>query len=244
MGQGLEGLPAVPASENEAHAIQDAVAVRLGEAVGGYKASLPVGGSPRRALIFARTIRASPASLVAAEFPHLAAEAEIAFRFTGDLPRREAPYSREEVAEAVKALPAIEVVSSRFRDPAARHPLENLADGMLNGALILGAEVPAWSGRDLADIRVTLTVNDAVVLQRRGGHPTGDPLGVAVALVEMMRQHGGVAAGQVVATGSWTGMRSLAVGDRYAVEFDDAHRVEATVRGDGADTGAALKAGA
>ena len=223
-----EGLPAIPTSEDEAHAIQDGIAARLGEEVGGYKASLPAGERPRRALIYARTIRPSPASLVAADYRHLAAEAEIAFRFLRDLPRREVRYTREEVADAGAALPAIEVVSSRFRDPAGRHPLERLADRMLNGALVVGVEVPAWSGRDLADLPVTVRVNGAVVVQRRGGHPTGDPLGVAVALVELMRDRGGVKADQVVATGSWTGMLSLAPGDRCAVAFDEVHRVEAT----------------
>lgn len=226
-GGWIEALPAVPTSEDEAHAIQDGVAVRLGEEVGGYRASLPVGERPRRGLIYRRMIHPSPASLVAAEFPHLAAEAEIAFRFLRDLPRGDTLYTREEVAEAVAALPVIEVVSSRFRDPHGRHPVERLADRMLNGALVVGAEVPAWSGRGLADLRVTLRIDGAIVVQRRGGHPTHNPLGVAVALVEMMRDRGGVKAGQLVATGSWTGMRSLSPGDRCVVAFDEVHRVEA-----------------
>ncbi len=143
-------------------------------------------------------------------------EGEIAFRFRRDLPARADPYTREEVADAVDALAAIEVVSSRFQDHTARSTLEKLADCISNASFVPGDTMRDWRGLDIAKLRVTLTVNGAVVLDQVGGHPSGDPLGVAVALVNML----GVRAGQYVTCGSCTGLRFLKPGDRCAVRFE------------------------
>ncbi len=230
-GTALEALPAVPASVAEAHVIQDRVAARLGEVVGAFKATTPPGAEPTRGLIYASMIRPSPARIAPAEVPQLGVEGEIAFRFTRDLPARGTPYTREEVAASLVALPAIEVVSGRHRDPRARPPLEQLADRAANGAFVPGAEIADWSHLDMRSLRVTLFVNDEVVLEREGGHPTGDPLHVAVALVNMMRDTTGVKAGQWVTAGSWTGLRYLEPGDRCAVEFATLGRAELVFAG-------------
>jgi 2-keto-4-pentenoate hydratase len=219
-GTPIEALPAVPSSVADAHAIQDRVTALLGETVGAFKASAPLGAEPTRGLTFVRMIRPSPARMSPAEVPHLGVEGEIAFRFTRDLPARNELYTREDVAGAVAALPAIEVVSGRLRDPRTRPALEQLADSMAFGALVPGAEMPDWSQLDLPRLRVTLSVNGEPVLQRQGGHPIDDPLGVALALANMMRQSHGVKSGQLVTTGSWTGLRFLKPGDRCAVQFE------------------------
>jgi 2-keto-4-pentenoate hydratase len=224
-GTQLEALPVTPESVAEAHAIQDRVVALSGKPVGAFKATAPLDGEPTRGAIYAHMIRPSPARLPPAEVPHLGVEGEIAFRFTRDLPARGTPYTREEVADTLVALPAIEVVSGRYRD-RARPALEQLADRNINGALVPGAEVPDWSHLDMQSVRVTLWVNDEPVLDREGGHPTGDPLRVAVALVNMMREGAGVKAGQLVTTGSWTGLRFLNQGDRCAVEFAGLGRAE------------------
>jgi 2-keto-4-pentenoate hydratase len=220
-GKRIEKLPAAPSSVAEAHVIQDRVAAALGEAVGGYKINAMPGDEPTRGLIYARMIRPSPARIAPAEAPHLGVEAEIAFRFSRDLPSRDAPYRREEVVEAMAALPAIEVVSSRFRDPLTRPPLEQLADNLINGALVPGAERRDWSRLDLARLHVTLEVNGETVVSQQGGHAGSDPAGFAVALVNAMRDAGGVKAGQIVTTGSWTGLRFLKPGDRCSIRFEE-----------------------
>jgi 2-keto-4-pentenoate hydratase len=219
-GKRIKALPAAPASAAEAHMIQDRVAAALREAVGGFKINALPGDEPTRGLIYARMIRPSPAKIALAEAPHLGVEAEIAFRFARDLPARDRRYSREEVVEAMAALPAIEIVSSRFRDPLKRPPLEQLADNLINGALVPGTETREWSRLDLARLHVTVEVNGETVVSQRGGHAGGDPAGFAVALVNAMRDAGGVKAGQIVTTGSWTGLRFLKPGDRCSIRFE------------------------
>lgn len=214
-GTRLTELPIKPASIAEAHAIQDAVDAGLGEEVGAFKANAPAGEEPTRGLIYARTIQPSPARLSAAEGGDRGVEGEIAFRFRRDLPKRPAPYTREEVADAVDACAAIEVVSGRFVDGMERSPLERLADSICNGGFVPADTVRDWRTLDLASLHVALSVNGEVVLEQDGGHPSGDPLGVAVALVNML----GVKAGQYVTCGSCTGLRFLKAGDSCAVRF-------------------------
>lgn len=224
----IDGLARAPASTDEAHAIQDAVFARLGLEIGAYKASTPVGAPEKRGLIPAGMVRQSPAAMPTVEVPHCGVEAEVAFRFLRDLPPRETPYTREEVAAATSVMPAIEVLSSRFRSPRTRPELEQLADCMINGGLVLGAETKNWSHLDLPRLEVTLTINGETVFQRTGGHPTDDPLGITVALVNMMRIAGGVKAGQSVATGSWSGMLFLKPGDTCVASFSSLGAAEVT----------------
>jgi 2-keto-4-pentenoate hydratase len=219
-GRLIEQLPAAPASVEDAHRIQDRVTAALGEAVGAFKINAPAGGEPTRGSIYARMIRPSPARFTQSEAPHLGVEAEVAFRFLRDLPERDESYAREEVVAVMAALPAIEVVSSRFRDPQARPPLEQLADSLINGGFVPGPETRDWSKLDVARLQVTLKVNGETVVQRRGGHAGDDPAGFAVALVNAMRRAGGVKAGQFVTTGSWTGLMFLKPGDRCLASFE------------------------
>ena len=218
-GTQIETLPFVPETVDEAHRIQDRAAALLGTPIGAFKATALPDKEPTRGLIYQHMIRPSPASLSPVEVPHLGVEAEVAFRFTRALPARRAPYRREEVAQAVVALPAIEVVSGRYRTPRVLPPLVQLADRIANGALVTGAEVADWARLDMKTLPVVLTVNGETVVAREGGHPTGDPLGVAVALVNLMRDRSGVEAGQIVTTGSWTGLLFFKPGDRCEIAF-------------------------
>jgi 2-keto-4-pentenoate hydratase len=228
----IAALPvsASPQSVREAHAIQDEVVKRTGAEVGAYKANAPNASSEgMRGLIFAPVILASPASFPVAEAPQCGIEGEVAFRFRRDFPARAAPYSREDVASALDACVAIEVVSSRYADSDTATKLDKLADNVSNAGLVVGAPVPDWTGLDLGQIKVRLTVNGTVVVEKAGGHPDNDPLGVAVALVEMMRGAGGMKAGHYVTCGSYTGLRYFKPGDHCHVAFEGLGEAELTL---------------
>ena len=215
----LPTLPAAPQDIASAHAIQDATAALLGEPVGAFKAAAIGDDEPTRGLIYARTIRPSPARILATDVPLCGVEGEVAFRFTADLPPRAAPYTREEVARAVEPCAAIEVIDSRYQDQASRGMLEKLADCVSNGGFVHAAPVSAWQQLDLTNIHVTLLVNGTVVLDQNGGNPSGDPLKVATALANMLRDGRGIRAGQFVTCGTFTGLRFLQPGDTCTVRF-------------------------
>jgi 2-keto-4-pentenoate hydratase len=231
-----------PRSVKEAHAVQDAVAIKLGAAIGGYKATAPAAPDQTRnqdevhatanadapwlitegvrALIFDTTIYASPCAIPSREMPQCGVEGEIAFRFLCDLPPRATPYTREEIATVTDAYPAIEVVSSRFASPEKTTFLERLADCVSNGGFVYGSRSTEWQRLRLAELKVMLIVNGETVVDQIGGHPTGDPFGIVVALVEMMRTTVGVSAGQFVTCGSFTGLRYFKPGDVCEVKFE------------------------
>jgi 2-keto-4-pentenoate hydratase len=229
-GTALAGLPAdaAPASVAEGHAMQDAVTAALGKRVGAYKAMAPAGGEPTRGVIYADTIHPSPARVPVAEVPQCGVEGEVAFVFRRALPPRGTPYTRDEVAAAVDACAAIELVSSRYRDFANASALVKLADSIANAAFVHATPLAEWRGLELGKLKVTLTVNGDTVLEQTGGHATGDPLGVATALVNMMREQGGVQAGQFVTCGSYTGLRYLKPGDACNVRFEGLGAAEVT----------------
>jgi len=217
-----------PTTVTEAHAIQDAVTAALGTAVGAFKANAPAGAEPTRGVIYTPTVHPSPARIAAALVPQCGVEGEVAFIFRADLPPRATAYTREEVAAVVEACPAIEVVTSRYADADAATTIDKLADCISNGAFVHGPVLQHWQGLALGKLKVTLTVNGEPVLEQVGGHPTGDPLGIAVALVEMLRGTSGVKAGQFVTCGSCTGLRYLKPGDVCGVSFEGLGAAEVT----------------
>jgi 2-keto-4-pentenoate hydratase len=218
-----------PATVADAHAIQDAVTRLLGRPVAAFKANAPPGDEPNRGVIY--DVYPSAARIAASAVPLCGVEGEVAFRFTRDLPPRATPYSRAEVTAAVEACPAIEVVHSRYQDHTVRSFLEKLADCISNGAFVPGADQPGWRSLDLSKLHVTLRVNGETVVEQDGGHPSGDPLGVAVALVDMMRTGSGVRMGPYVTCGSCTGLRFLKPGDTCSVTFDGLGSAEVTFMG-------------
>lgn len=221
--QPIEELPLScrPTTMAEAHAIQDAVSTALGEAIGGWKVNAPPGEELQRGALFASRILRTPAQLQSAMVPLRGVEGEIAFRFVRDLPAREQAYEREDIAGAVAAFAAIEVVDSRYRDMNAVTIYEKIADHAANGAFIYGPAVHDWQKFDITQLRVNLSIDQQVVVDKIGGHPAGDPLLPAVALANRMRTRGaGVRTGVIMTTGSCTGINFLNPGQTALVRFE------------------------
>jgi 2-keto-4-pentenoate hydratase len=221
-GAWLAALPAScqPASVDDAHAIQDATVAALGDAVAGWKIAVAADGALMRGVLLRSRVVASPARLPAAQIPLLGVEAEIAFRFDRALPPRDHDYDYAEVAAAVTALPAIEVVATRFTSYKDTPLLHRLADCMSNGAFVQGAPQAQWRAFNLAELHVTLTIDGTVIADRIGGHPTRDPLLPAVAMVNHQRTRGGVAAGRVMTTGTYTGLNYAKPGQTVVASFE------------------------
>jgi 2-keto-4-pentenoate hydratase len=147
-------------------------------------------------------------------------EAEIAFRFTSDAPPRADPYRYDEIAARVVPFAAIEVVDSRYRDYPGTPVVERIADCMSNGAFVVGTERPGYPLANLATLRAAMAFDDAIVAQRIGGHASGDPLLPAVDLANALRASTGIRAGQLVTTGTFTGLHHARAGQHVRATFD------------------------
>ena len=218
----LDALPpgAQPADLAEAHAIQDATAAALGDRVAGWKVS-NYQGQVMRGVILGSCLLDSPARTPAAQVPLLGLEGEIGFRFDRDLPARDRDYGRDEIVAAATAFVGIEIVASRFRDYLGTPMLHRTADCMSNGVYVVGTQRPDWRDHALDKLEVTMAVNGEVIVRKRGEHPTGDPLLPAIVLINELRKSTGVRAGQIITTGTCTGMPFGKPGDHVTVTFTD-----------------------
>jgi 2-keto-4-pentenoate hydratase len=170
---------------------------------------------------FASTVSASPALLTAAHFQHRAIESEFAFRFGRAVAPRVAPYDRVEVTAAVDALvPAIEIVSPRFTDLLFGRAPTAIADCALNAAFVFGTPLINWRDLDLPSHPVTLAVNGAVSAQGTGAAVLGDPVTALLwAVNHLSRQGITIEPGQIISTGTTTGIVHLAIGDKAVADF-------------------------
>jgi len=221
----IDALPAAcqPQTLDDAFAIQDAVIAALGETVAGWKVAL-VDGRVVRGPIFASRVFDSGAKIEAATMPLLGIEGEIAFLFNRDMPSGKT-YSYDDVASAVTAFAAIEVVDSRFATYPDAPPQDKFADFVSNGGFVRGPSAANWRTLDLKNIAVRLTIGGQEVLSRNGGHVAGDPLLPAIALVNDLPN--GVKAGQFITTGTFTGIDYAKPGQAAAVTFANFGTVDA-----------------
>jgi 2-keto-4-pentenoate hydratase len=219
----LERLPedCRPANLDEAHAIQAASVAQMNERVAGWKVGAAIDAQVSYGVLLGSRIMTSGDTFDSRDGPLLGMEAEIGFRFLRDAPARAAPYLREEIAERVIAFPAIEIVATRYRDYKGTPVIERTADCMSNGAYVVGADRSDWKSFDLVNIGVTLTFGDEVIVRRNGGHTAGDPLKPAVDLVNALRSSTGVRAGQLMTTGTYTGLNFAKPGRRIRAVFEN-----------------------
>jgi len=240
-GQKPKELPreCKPVTAEDSNQIIDEVSRQMGEGIAGWKITFLY--KPRekafRCPLFASRVFASPARIPQSLTPSLCIEPEVTFRLTGDLPARDKLYQAEEVAGAVEACPSFEVVDTRFdtSDRTIRQMLneratliEAYADHITNGAFIIGPGVKDWRDIDFARMRVTMRKDDTLIVETVGGHAFIDPFLPVVVLANELRHGPGMQAGQVVATGSFSGFFPVALDQKIVAEFAGLGRVEAT----------------
>ncbi|HEY2816601.1 MAG TPA: 2-keto-4-pentenoate hydratase [Casimicrobiaceae bacterium] len=230
-GDLLDRLPEScrPRTLDDAHAIQDATVRLLREDVAGWKVGAPMDGQIVRGALLRSRVIESGAMLAPKLAPMLGIEAEIAFRFDRDLPPRATSYTYAEVAAAVTAFAAIEIVDSRFRDYPNPPLLDRIADCVSNGAFVKGTPQPRWRDFDLSTLEVALVIGGKEIVRRVGGHPATDPLLPAVALVNDCARRDGVQAGKVMTTGTYTGLNHAKPGETVVAIFEDFGRADVTI---------------
>jgi 2-keto-4-pentenoate hydratase len=221
-----------PHSLDEAYAIQEAVTAGLGEAPVGWKIgatdaavrALEGFAEPVAGRLFAGHVHAAPADLPAALFTTFRnCETEFAFRLARDLPPRQTPYRREEVVAAIATLhPAIEIGDTRYRDRAAMGGIGVCADNSGGTEFVRADGIAGWRDLDLPSRTVTLEVDGAVRAEGAGSAVMGDPVEALLWLANHLSRRGiGLEAGEIVTTGSCTGITKVDTGARARADFGD-----------------------
>jgi 2-keto-4-pentenoate hydratase len=237
----LKRLPpsGAPLSLDDAYAIQEAFVRECKLGVVGYKIGCAskesqalVGASgPFAARIFSTTRFDSPAEIRARDFFTLGVEAEFAFTMHTALPPRRAPYERAEVARAVASIaPVIELCDTRLENWKSARIEEIIADNGFHGGLVVGRAIEQWQGPDLAGQQVALSVGGTVRARGTAAGSLGHPFdGMVWIANELSRRGYGLAAGDIVATGTFTGLHFVREPASVVADFGSMGQVEVEV---------------
>jgi 2-keto-4-pentenoate hydratase len=214
-----------PRIRAQAYAVQNLVAAALWAdrgGVTGWKTGAPNPEvEPIAAPIGAPLIHASGAILPAGDFHLRGIEGELAYRLGRDLPPVAAGYDRVAVEAAIASIhPAIEIVDARLAAGNTADALSKLADFQINGALIVGEGLVDWRRIEPLRQRAVLRIDGELRADTVGGNPAGDPLRLLTWLANHCAARSkGLRAGDIVTTGSHTGMLFVEAGAAITVEF-------------------------
>ena len=211
----------------------------LGAEIGGWKITFLYKPReiPFQAPLYSHLIFASPAKIPVALTPSLFIEPEITFRLMADLPPRAKLYRAEEVASVVEACPSMEIVDTRFdtKYRTIRQRLneratlvEAYADHQTNGAFIIGKGVKDWRDIDFGAVKVRMSADNKTIVETVGGHAFVDPFPPVVIMANQLRHGPGLKAGQVVATGSFSGYFPVEIGQEIVADFEGVGKAVAT----------------
>lgn len=218
----------VPPDKATAYRIAGMVAEELGWPVLGWKIAA-MKEEMQQALrtdspIYGRVyfVKETPHSAVHATLASPIPEVEYQAKLGRDLPPRDKPYTAEEVTDAVASLhPGLELAECRFTHDASFPPLPAiLADGAGSGTIVYGPAIADWRNRDIPGQEVTLSTDGR--LRRKGtaaaalDHPMVPLTWLAN---ELSRTGVGMKQGQMVSTGTLTGMLAPKPGETFLADF-------------------------
>ena len=171
--------------------------------------------------ILAPVVFASPAELPASGLECAASSASSRSASPPTSRRARSPIEVDEVAERVSApLPAIEIVSPRLDHPIKYGAPTAIADCGVNGGLVLGAATLEWQAIDLATHEVRLVIDGEQKAAGTGALVLGHPLNVLAWFVNRYTAGGRtLPAGQIVSTGTTTGLVILEPGQTAVADF-------------------------
>ena len=219
-----------PGDEAGAYAVQRGVTEASGYEVVGFKIGataqvamdlLGVSG-PFFGPLYREACRENDAavSLPLAHSPGI--ESEFAVALASDLPHRSEPWTKEEVEAAVAWVgPAFEIVGTRLESGLPGAGMLAIADGGANVDFVRGPGGAAWRDADLTAHPVALRINGAEVASGHSGLLVfGDPVSGVVWLANHPELGSrGLKAGDVVTTGTCTGITPVSPGDEAEADY-------------------------
>jgi len=235
-GTRIDALPQhlKPVNFDDSRAVMDAVDRIVGDVIVGTKIAAKPGAEVVYTTLHAGRAFTSPARIPRALVPSQYMECEISFRLLRDLPPRVTDYKEQEVFDALEACPAFEAVDCRFKDLAgamASAPYDFYADHIAAGAMVFGEFRRDWQDFDFSKTKVSLKQGARTIIEKTGGHPTGNPAIPAVVLANLRRTTTGLKAGTMIVTGSFTGFHPVALNEPVRGEFEGFGTMEATIVG-------------
>ena len=219
----------------DAYVVQERVRDALGAKVVGWKLAAPSSGVISAPLL-------NIACMAFGTVPFQAAllrdglECELALRIDRPLPP--GGCTPDDVKAAVgDILPAFELLCSRLPAGFASPQEHIVADGLGNGAVVLGAPCKDWHALDFQELRVTLWADGKIVVDKQGGNPFGDPFAAIALLANHLALRGQtLEPGTFVLAGSHTGVYRAQPGERLRCVFEGVGQVALNLDNEAATT--------
>ena len=226
----------LPKDLQSALALQAALTSISGTTVVGYK----IGATSQAALdllsleepfvgpLIDRYCRSNGDDVPAHEAHKTLLESEIAIGIGEDLPVRQKACTSREVKDASAWVsPAFELCAIRFDIELAGNGLLLIADSGINMDFVLGDKTTDIQDLDLSEHNVSLSVNGE---QTASGHSGMSLLGDPFEAVAWLAGHTairdrGLKVGDIVTTGTCTGMTPVAIGDTATADFGSLGKV-------------------
>ncbi len=231
-----------PCGEASAYAVQRGVTEASGYGIAGFK----IGATAQVAMdllgvdgpffgpLYREAFRENAATVPLPMTHSPGIEAEFAVGLAADLPRRAAPWTKEEVEAAVAWVgPAFEIVGTRLESGLPGAGMLAIADGGANIDFVRGPTGAAWRDADLTAHPVTLRINGEEVASGHSGLLVfGDPVSGVVWLANHPELGArGLKTGDIVTTGTCTGITPLSPGDMAEADYGALGTVKARFSG-------------
>jgi 2-keto-4-pentenoate hydratase len=155
------------------------------------------------------------------------AEAEVVFQVGEDLASADGPFSQAQVANCVSDVFAgIEICNSRFSNIDAVPIVDVIADNSNADLLVIGDRLTDTEVRSLAHLPVTLARTGQAIVTGSTAKVLGHPMRSLMWLANWLAARGdGLKRGQLIASGSCTGITEFAATDLVVVTFGAGTRV-------------------
>lgn len=219
---GIQMAPPFSLPDREAvYAIQDGVAQATGRVAGWKVGARTPTAEPNCAPLLSGLVVKGPATFDGKAMHMIGVEVEISFHVVKDIAARGEPVPRDEALAAVgDAFVGMEVVDTRLAKFQDADPEWLLADNQMNHALVVGDSIVNWKSLDWASLRVRLMIDGKSQIEQTGGLGAIDPVRPLAWMIDhAVRRRGGLFEGQVITTGSWTGLRYYPPGTHAVGEF-------------------------
>lgn len=234
----LPPADAAPATREEAYAVQDRIAERLGERVIGWKVGAAVravqvleghdGPIPGR--MFASRLFDSPARVPASVFDGYKIECEFAFRFSEAVPPRSGGYDRDTLAKRIVFHPGLEIAGNRYAAGDRKITTRDvIADNGGGAGYVLGKPIERWQSLDFEHMAIDARIEGGEPVQTYFGELRRDAVDVLVETVNGLCARGiGLAAGELLSTGSLTMPTVLRRGQTFVARFGELETLSVT----------------
>jgi 2-keto-4-pentenoate hydratase len=162
-------------------------------------------------------------------------EAELVFEMGLDLPAAEAPFDEATVWGSIAAAFAgIEICDSRFSQGDDLSLAHLVADNSNADRLVVGERIVNWQAAGLPNLSINLVLQSGLAVDGSPGRVLGHPVKALTWLANWLGASGeGLRRGQLVASGTCTGITEAATSDHIVAVFGAQAKVSVEFESEG-----------